>query len=168
MKSEERYCMRMFHGMLDQRKLYNPEMDDNSELSDDADNFKFDPSRPEDVEVFNFAFLDRVARIWQNREEYFFGNKLLIEWYDCYSNIVFQFHMIELYKDNLIDVLGEDYEKLKIDEMMSFVKNCYNELIDYHNLKIEPDEEDVREMIDVFDGLSDSMYILGITNGMPF
>ena len=168
MKPEERYCMRMFHGMLDQRQLYNPEMDENINLSDDASNFKYDPSRIEDVEIFNFEFLDRVARIWQNREEYFFGNKLLIDWFDCYSNIVFQFHMIELYRNNLIEMLGDEYKALKIDDMLDFVKRCYDEMIDYHNLKIVPNEKDVKEMTDVFDGLSESMYLFGLTYGLPF
>lgn len=169
LKPEERHCKRLFHGMMDMREAYDPDTDMNAYLSDDIENFKMDPELPEDVEIFNCAFLDRIARIYQNREEYFNGNKEIIDLFDCYSNLVYQFHMIEFYKPNLLEVIGEDeYNEMKFDDMFNYVKSLYTDIIACSDPKKAYNMDDMAGLIDDLDKMSVNMRDFGYAIGMPF
>ena len=170
MLPEERYCKRMFRGMFDMREMYEPALDENAVSTDNIRNFKFNPSLPEDVELFNFAFCDRISRIWQNREEYFHGNKALIDLFDCYSNIVFQLHMVELYKDNLKEALGEDYDSINLEHLMDFIKNYYTSIIRFARTDSGklPSEESMTELTKEFDEYSELICGVGYSYGFPF
>ncbi len=170
MLPEERYCKRMFRGMFDMREMYEPELDENAASSDNILNFRYNPDIPEDVEMFNFAFCDRISRIWQNREEYFHGNKALIDLFDCYSNIVFQFHMVELYRDKLKEALREDYRTLNLEHQMDFLKNYYKTLIRYSRTDSEklPSEESLMALTKELDEYSELTCKIGYEYGLPF
>lgn len=169
MRPEERHCKRLFHGMMDQRELYDPDFDENRFMSDDVDNFKYDPGNPEDVKVLNWAFLGRVALIWQNRKEYFNGDAALIDLFDAYSNIVYQFHMVELYKPNLINVLGEDeYRNMGIDEMIDYLKSLYMEIIGCVTPEGVNMVDGLNGLTDELDEMSINMRNFGWTAGLPF
>lgn len=168
LKPEERYCKRLFHGMLDMREAYDSQYDENADLSDDIDNFKFNPDREEDVELFNYAFCDRVSRIYQNREEYFHGNKLLIDLYDAYSNFVFQLHMFELYRGNTMEIMGPDYEELKFDEMLVSTKAQYNLIIALSNPQNAIPDENIIVMTEQIDRMSQNIHGIGYRFMLPY
>ncbi len=168
MTPDERYCLRIFHGMLDQRAAYDSVFDINSELPDDAENFKYNPDLPEDVDIFNFAFLDRVSRIWQMREDYFNKNKLLVDWFDSYSNIAFQFHMVELYRENFKKALGDDFDTMRVDDMMLYFKALYTRIIMCSEPDCIPDIGYIKDSIDKLDRTSELLRRIGNDFGLPF
>ncbi len=169
MRSEERYCKRYFHGFMDQRELYDEIFDVNSHLSDDIDNFKYNPDMPEDVEVFCWAFCDRISRIWQNADEYFHKDPLLMDLFDAYSNLVFQLHMVEFYSEAIKDAIGErNYKEIDFDGIIATIKKEYSTILLFKERLNRPEDKIILEMTEKFDKLSKSIYDFGVRAGMPF
>lgn len=165
MRPDQRYCRRVYHESMDPRILYELWLDENAELSDDIENFKYDERIPEDVELFNRAFCDRIAKIWQDKEEYFGNNAIAIDWFDAYSNLVYQLNTIERHKEQLKTVLNGDYTEF--ESFMQKIKDQYSYFTDFMKNNTEPHNE-LKEFTKDYDAISDWLQLMGKQYGFRF